>query len=87
MQGFADDFVGDVRAVEVAGINVVHAAGNSLAQHRERRVLIPGRAEYARACELHGAIAKALHAAVAEAEAAGLFDGVHDGSPVEMAAS
>ena len=78
MQRFADELVGDVRAVEVAGVDVVDAARDGLAQHRERRVAILGRPEHAGSGELHGAIAEPLHGAVAEGEGAGFADVGHD---------
>ena len=62
----ADDLVGDVRAVEVAGVDVVDAARDRLAQHGERRVAILRRPEYAGAGELHRAVADPFHVAVAE---------------------
>ena len=49
MQRLADDLVGDVRAIEIAGVDVVDAARHRLAQHRDRGVAILGRAEHARA--------------------------------------
>ena len=72
MQRLADELVGDVRAVEVAGVDVVHAARDGLAQHGQCRVVILGRAEHAGPGELHGAVAEPLHGAVAEGECAGL---------------
>ena len=77
MQRLADELVGDVRAVEVAGVDVVDAAGHRLAQHGERRVAVLRRPEHARAGELHRAIAHAVHGAVAEREGAGLLDVGH----------
>ena len=71
MQRLADQLVGDVRAVEVAGVDVVHAARHRLAQHGERRVAILGRTEDAGPGELHRAVAHAVHGAVAERERAG----------------
>ena len=71
MQRLADELVGDVRTVEVAGVDVIDAARHRLAQHGERRVAILGRAEHAGPGELHGAVAEPLHGAVAERERAG----------------
>ncbi len=68
MQRLADDLVGHVRAVEIAGVDMIHAARDSLAQHGERGVTVLRRTEHARAGELHRAIAHAIHVAVAEAE-------------------
>jgi hypothetical protein len=77
MQGLADDPVGDVGAVEIRGVDVVHARRHRFAQHGERGVAILGRAEDAGPCELHGAVAEALHGAVAEEECAGWLDRGH----------
>ena len=63
-----------VRAVEVAGVDVVDALLHRLAQHRERARAILGRAEDAGAGELHGAVADAPDRAVAEREGAGLVE-------------
>ncbi len=81
MQRFADQLVGDVRTIEIAGVDVVHAARDCLAQHGQRRAMILGRAEHAGAGELHGAVAEPLHAAGAEVERAGLVDNGHDRTP------
>ena len=78
MQRFADDLVGDVRTVEIAGVDVIDAGGDGLAQHGQCRVMIPGRAEHAGPGELHGAVAEPLHGAVAEGEGAGFVDAGHD---------
>ena len=66
VQRLADQLVGDVRAVEVAGVDVVDAARHRLAQHRERRVAVLGRPEHAGPGELHRAVAHAVHDAVAQ---------------------
>ena len=81
MQRLADDLVGDVRAVEVAGVDVIDAARHRLAQHGERRVAILRRPEHAGPGELHRAIAHAVHGAVAELESAGGGDVGHVRSP------
>jgi hypothetical protein len=44
MQRLSDDLVGYMRTVEVAGIDVVHARGHSLAQNRDRTGNIARRA-------------------------------------------
>jgi hypothetical protein len=54
-----DQPVGDVRAVEIAGVDVVDAGG------------VPGRAEHAGAGQLHGAVAEAADGAVAQWEVGG----------------
>lgn len=73
----ADQPVGDVGAVEVAGINVIYSARDGLAQHRQRRVVILGCTEHAGPRELHCAVAEPLHGAVAEGERAGLIEAGH----------
>ena len=45
MQGFADELVGDVRAVELGGIDVVDAKFDSAPQHRQRLVAVAWRPE------------------------------------------
>jgi hypothetical protein len=78
VQRLANDLVGDVRSVKVAGVDVVHAVRDGLAQHGERRTAILRRSEHARPGELHGAVADALHAAAAEGESAGPIDVGHE---------
>ena len=73
-----DQSVGDVRAVVVAGVDVVHATRHRLAQHGECRVAILRRAEHAGPCELHGTVAEPLHEAVADVERARLVDAGHN---------
>ena len=60
MQRLADNLVGNVRAVEIARVDVVHAAFDRLAQNGDRRVAILWRAEDVGAGELHGAVAHAV---------------------------
>jgi len=84
MQRFPDDLIGDVGAVEIAGIDVVDAAFDGFAQHGDSFIAIPWRAEDALAGKLHGAIAEALHHAIAELEASGIIDSRHEiSSPIE----
>ena len=85
MQRLADNLVGNVRTIEVAGVDVVHPGGDGLAQHGHCRVMIPGRAENAGSRELHGAVAKPVHGAVAECECAGHFDAGHERVPFKTA--
>jgi hypothetical protein len=66
-----DQPVGDVRAVEIAGVDVVDAAGDGLAQHGEGGGGVPGRTEHAGAGQLHGAVAEAADGAVAQWEVGG----------------
>src|SRR5580692_8669776 len=77
----ADDLVGDVRPVEIAGIDVVLALRYGLAQDGHRRAAILGRAENARPGKLHGAITQAINGAVAESESAGFLNTGHGRSP------
>ena len=66
MQRLADELVGHVGTIIVAGVDVIDAARDRFAQHRDRRVMVLGRPEHAWARELHGAVAKTLHNPVAE---------------------
>ena len=77
MQRFADELIGDVRPVVVAGVDVIDAARDRLAQHRNRGVVVLGRPEDAGSGELHRAIAKALHNPVAERKRSGFADVSH----------
>src|SRR5690606_10641636 len=77
MQGFANDAVGDVRAVEIAGVDVVDAARHRLAQHGYGFGTVPGRTVDAGSGQLHGAVAEATDPAVAESEGSGFFDVGH----------
>jgi hypothetical protein len=70
-----------VRTVEIAGVDVVHALRDGFAQDGKRPVVILGRAENARTCKLHGAIAYAISIAVAESESAGFLNSGHGRSP------
>ena len=56
VQSLLDDLVGDVRAVEVAGVDVGDAELHRLAQHGHGGVAVAGRAEHARASQLHRAV-------------------------------
>ena len=66
MERLADQLIGDMGAIEVAGVDVIDAARHRLAQHGERRVAILRRSEYAGSGELHRAIAQTVHAALAQ---------------------
>src|SRR5690348_13264041 len=81
MQCVADDLVGDVRAVEVAGVDVIDAAGNRLAQHRASGLRIFRWSEHAGPRELHRAVADPLDPARAELERSGSIDVRHRDSP------
>jgi hypothetical protein len=60
MQGLPDNLVRDMRAVEIGGIDMVHARGDGRAQDGDGAVRILGRTPYAGAGQLHCAIAYAL---------------------------
>ena len=78
MQGLTDKLVGDVRAVEIAGIDMVYAVRNGLAENRQRRAMILGRTEYAGACELHSAIAEPVHGVITKLISFRFVDIGHD---------
>src|SRR5262245_52531305 len=60
-QRLPDDLVGDVRAVEVRRVDVVHAGRYRLAEDSDGAVGILRRAPYAGAGQLHRAIAYPLN--------------------------
>jgi hypothetical protein len=66
MKRVANELIGDVRAIEIAGVDVVDPPRDRLAKHGEGRVVILRWAEYARSGELHGAVAHTVHGAVAQ---------------------
>ena len=66
MKRFANKLVGDVRAIKIASVNVIDPARHSRPQHGKRGVAILRRSKHARSGELHGAIAQAVHGAVAQ---------------------
>jgi hypothetical protein len=61
MQSFLDNLVGDVRAVEVGGVNMVYARRDRLAKDGEGGVRVLGRTINARAGELHRAVTHPLN--------------------------
>src|SRR3984957_19951133 len=63
--------------VEVAGVDVVDAARDRLAQHRDRGIVVLRRPEHARPGELHGPVAKTLHNPVTERKRSRGADVVH----------
>ena len=82
MQRLGDDLIGDVRPIEVAGVDVIDAAFDGLPQDRDRFGSIFRRPEHAGAGKLHGAVAHAMDDAVAEAEGpGGGSDSGHGRSP------
>ena len=60
MERFANDLVGDVRAVVVAGVDVIDAGGYGFAEDADGFGAVFGWAEDARTGELHGAVAHAV---------------------------
>src|SRR6201981_772906 len=65
MQRLLNDLIGDMRTVEIAGIDVVHARRDSLAQNRDRTGNIAWRAPNPLVAilsgELHGPITDPVH--------------------------
>src|SRR6266404_6867346 len=68
MKRLPDELVGDVRAIIIAGVDVIDPACHGLAQHDKCGAAILRRPEHAGSGELHGAVAHAVHAAVAQGE-------------------
>src|SRR3984957_16705775 len=66
MQRLPNDLVGHMRPIKVAGVDVIDAARDRFAQHRDRGSAVLGRPEPARSGELHGAVAKPVHHPVAD---------------------
>ncbi len=60
MQGLPDDLVGDVRAVEVGRVDMIHAGRNGLAENGDGSVRVLGRPPHAGAGQLHRAVAHPL---------------------------
>ena len=81
MQRFADQLVGDVRTIKIAGVDMVDAACHRRPQHRDRRVMVFRRSEHAGAGKLHGPVTEAVYLPGAELETAGSADVGHLGSP------
>ena len=71
MEGFPDDLVGDVRAIEVAGVDMVDASFDGGAEHGKRFSAVLRRAENTGAGQLHGPVAHAVDEAVAQGVGAG----------------
>ena len=80
VQGLADELVHHVRAVVVAGVDVVDAEFHRAAQHGDRGVPVGRRAHHAGPGELHGSVPEPVHRAVAEGVPAGLLRGRRHGS-------
>jgi hypothetical protein len=62
MKSTLDNLIGYVRAVVVAGVDVIHARGYRFAQNSNRGVNVPWRPKNFRPGKLHGAIAHAVDA-------------------------
>lgn len=77
MKRLADNLVGDLRAVEIAGVDVIDALRNRLAQHSQRGVAIFGRAEDAGTGEMHGPVADPIHGSTVESECFRHFEARH----------
>ena len=64
----SDQLVRDMRAVVVAGVDVVDSARDSLAQNGERHVVISRRPEHAGSRKVHGPIAHSMNDPASEDE-------------------
>ena len=53
-KGLANKLVGDVRAIEIAGVNVIYPVRHGRPQYRKRRVPILRWSEHAGPGKLHG---------------------------------
>ena len=58
MKRLADQLVGDMRPVKIAGINVIHPSSHRSAEHIQRGIFVLWRTKHARPGKLHRAIAK-----------------------------
>ena len=74
VQGLADQLVRDIGAIIVAGVDMIDAARDRLAQDLDRPVAVLRRPEHPRTRELHSAVAHALHNPVAERKRSGSVD-------------
>ncbi len=81
VQRFADQLVGDMRAVEVAGVDVIDAGRHGLAQDGERTRVVARRPEDVRPGKLHRAVAEALYDAITELVASRIVDVDHGQLP------
>jgi hypothetical protein len=60
MQGFFDDLIGDVRAIEVAGVDVVDAGRDGFTEDGDGLRSVAWRSKDMGAGELHGSVADAV---------------------------
>src|SRR5580698_5148550 len=81
MESFADQLVGDVGTVEIAGVDMIDTARHGFTQHGERRLVILGWPKHSRSGQLHGAIANALHLVATDSKRSSVADLNHIGSP------
>src|SRR5579864_150043 len=77
MKRLADELVGDVWAVKVAGIEVIDTARHCLAQDSECARSILGRTKHARPGELHRAITEPVDGASAKLRRSSFADVDH----------
>ena len=73
MERLVDQPIGDMRAVVVAGVDVVHAGCDGIAQNCQRRGTILRRTEHIRARKLHGTESQAPDLPIAQREHSGLL--------------
>jgi hypothetical protein len=66
MEGLADQPIGHQRPVGLTGVDVGDAQLDDVAEYGECAVVVGRRAHDAGAGELHGAVAHAVHGAVAQ---------------------
>jgi hypothetical protein len=82
MERLADQMVGVVGPIIVAGVDMIDAARDRLAQYRDRAGVVLRRPEDALSRKLHRAVTHALHNAVAQLERSGFADVDHRPSPL-----
>ena len=66
MKRLANELVGDVGAIVIAGVDVVDPQRDRLTKHGEGHIAVLRLAEHARSGELHRAVAHTIHGAVAQ---------------------
>ncbi len=78
MQGFTNQLIRDMRAVEVAGVDVIDTATDRRTQDGEGRLAVFRRSKHAGTRQLHGAVAHPIDEATAETiTAGGRGGGIH----------
>lgn len=83
MECFADDLIGDVRAIEVAGVDVIHAIRDRFTEHRQGSLSIFRRPHDPGPGQLHGAVTQAVHTPIAKCKSSGVTDIDHGASPCQ----